>query len=96
MQIYNYRCNDCGKTFEVQATLKEKETKPFFCPHCQSESTKSQFSVSNFFKNTFGKSEEKPCCSAESCCGSESKTADKRGVLLKISFKQCFKILPTG
>ena len=78
MQTYNYKCNDCGKNFEVKATLKEKETKTFSCPHCKSENTKSQFSVLNFLKNTFGKSEEKSCCSGDSCCDSKSNDAEEK------------------
>ncbi len=79
MQTYNYKCNDCGKNFEVKATLKEKETKTFSCPQCKSENTKSQFSLTKFLKNAFGKSEaDKPCYSGDSCCGSKPDETDKK------------------
>lgn len=78
MQTYNYKCNNCGKNFEIQATLEEKETKTFPCLHCKSKNTKSQFSMSNFLKNIFGKNEKKPCCSDDSCCDASSKENDSK------------------
>ena len=38
--IYEYECNNCGETFDVWATLAEKEKgiKPV-CPKCNSDDT---------------------------------------------------------
>ena len=42
--IYQYQCQDCGQSFEVQATLAEKEAglNPQ-CPRCRSEEAEQVF-----------------------------------------------------
>jgi len=44
--IYEYRCDQCGRAFNVRATLAEKEAglRPS-CPHCLSERTSQVFSA---------------------------------------------------
>jgi putative FmdB family regulatory protein len=40
MPLYDYRCKECGETFEVRATIKEKIAGlNIFCPKCQSQET---------------------------------------------------------
>lgn len=42
--IYEYRCQDCGRLFEVQATLAEKEAGLHpACPECRSPQTAQRF-----------------------------------------------------
>ncbi len=36
MPVYQYRCLNCKKRFEVFLSYKEYGTKPVSCPHCQS------------------------------------------------------------
>lgn len=47
----NYKCKPCGNVFEVNASIKEKETRKFKCPKCGSEETKEKFSLKNLFKS---------------------------------------------
>ncbi len=37
MPVYQYRCLNCKKRFEVFMTYKDYGVKPIACPHCQSE-----------------------------------------------------------
>ena len=42
--IYEYRCQECGRIFEIQATLAEKEAGLHpVCPQCRSPQTTQQF-----------------------------------------------------
>ncbi len=45
MPIYEYKCNNCNKTFSVQVSFKEheKEPKPK-CEHCGSKNVEQLFS----------------------------------------------------
>lgn len=44
--IYDYKCTQCGETFEVWATLAEKEKglRPE-CPKCSSKNTRQMMSA---------------------------------------------------
>jgi putative FmdB family regulatory protein len=70
MPFYTLKCKDCGNSFDIQATIKEKEEKKsdkFNCPKCKSRNTAFKFSLPNIFKK------ERPsggsCCSGGGCCG---------------------------
>lgn len=63
MSVYTFKCQKCGKKFEVIASLKEKEegkAKKFGCPECGCVETKPVFSLKTFF----GKDKE-----GGGCCG---------------------------
>lgn len=73
MATYRYKCTDCGNTFDIQATIQEKEElkgAKFMCPKCRSKNIKHEFSVTNFIKNIF--KSEKSCCKPkggnDTCC----------------------------
>lgn len=42
MPLYDYQCEECGKVFEVRATIRQKEAglTPE-CPNCHSEETEA-------------------------------------------------------
>ncbi|MCX6807795.1 MAG: hypothetical protein NTZ80_03310 [Patescibacteria group bacterium] len=77
MPTYTYKCADCNKILEIELSLQEKESgadKNLACSKCKSKNLKRQFSISNFFKNTFeDKNSGKSCCNKNGkCCpGSE-------------------------
>lgn len=83
MATYAYKCSDCGKGFDVQATLQEKESgngTQFKCPHCQSTTIGYRFSLSNFFKNIFkGEGKASGCCSGDGACDSGCKPKKEGG-----------------
>jgi putative FmdB family regulatory protein len=38
MPIYDYECENCGKTYEIDQTMTENyENPPEFCPNCDPE-----------------------------------------------------------
>lgn len=48
MPTYNYKCDDCGKVFDVQATIEEKKANDpgkFVCPQCGSSKVTQNFSL---------------------------------------------------
>ncbi len=56
MATYAYKCSACGNSFDIKATIKEKEeakSEKFSCPKCQSRNIKQEFSAVNFMKNVF-------------------------------------------
>ena len=73
MPIYNYKCNKCEKTFDVRATLVEKEKQDpekFHCPFCKSSEITQQIVGANFISGSSGNDEGESCCSGGSCaCG---------------------------
>jgi putative FmdB family regulatory protein len=56
MATYEYRCDDCRKTFTVSQPISEHESKPKkpTCPKCRSRKTRQLFST--FFAKTSSKS----------------------------------------
>ncbi len=56
MPIYEYLCSECKTTFDVRATLAEKEKglKPK-CPKCGSEKTIRSFSRINLISSSQGR-----------------------------------------
>lgn len=82
MNIYAYKCDGCGNSFNIEASLEEKESgdgEKFVCPKCGSKKITSHFSVSNFFKNVFAKDDDCGCSSGGSCCGGSENGKGKGG-----------------
>lgn len=51
MPLYEYRCQNCGQTFEQLVSFSQSE-RVFTCPHCASEDTRKQIStVAAFGRN---------------------------------------------
>ena len=73
MAKYSCECSDCGRVFDIQATLQEKEEgkgEKFTCPQCQSKNVKPVFSAVNLIKNVFsGDKKECGCSGKDDCCG---------------------------
>jgi len=74
MPIYDYRCDHCQATFEVRASIKEKELglKPI-CTNCQSAETHQILTAGLFMHQGCrdGVSSLSSCCSPNSgagCC----------------------------
>ncbi|HLZ42910.1 MAG TPA: zinc ribbon domain-containing protein [Candidatus Sulfotelmatobacter sp.] len=44
MPLYEYRCDDCGKTFEMLRRIKDAD-EPARCPTCSSMKVERQFST---------------------------------------------------
>ena len=68
MPIYEYRCKDCGKPFELQQKMEERGTG--VCPSCGSAKVEKLFSV--FGVGTTGSAEkgDTSSCGPASCvCG---------------------------
>jgi putative FmdB family regulatory protein len=42
MPTYQYRCEKCNKSFEITATIAERDAKKFSCPNCKSKKVKQQ------------------------------------------------------
>lgn len=72
MPIYDYRCSDCGKTYDVFHKVREVK-EDIICPECNSTehvrlisapsiSMKGSSSSSSF-------SDQMPSCADGSCCG---------------------------
>jgi putative FmdB family regulatory protein len=54
MARYDYRCEDCGTTFEIQERISEHEADASpECPECGSRETRQQ--MSDFFPDTSDK-----------------------------------------
>jgi len=54
MPTYEYRCEDCGKTFETIEHVEEHDTGQPACPDCGSDSTTQV--LGTFFAKTATKS----------------------------------------
>jgi len=76
MPIYEYKCEDCGKTDEFLIGVTEKD-EPVKCRKCGSSNLKKVFSapfgVSKSFSENFSTSEccgmTNPCENPKRCCG---------------------------
>ena len=67
MPKYSFKCKDCEKKFDVEATIKEREegSEKFNCPKCKSKNTKQVFSLHSFFSKD--KNEDGGCCCNGKC-----------------------------
>lgn len=77
MATYTYQCLECENTFDVQATIQEKEEgkgAQFICSKCHSKKIKQKFSVVRFIGNIFkGDGTGGGCCSEKKSCCCKSK-----------------------
>ena len=60
MPLYEYRCQNCGKTFELLVSFSQAD-KTFNCPHCASEDTRKQISAVASFGASEGGSSSGGC-----------------------------------
>lgn len=66
--LYNYKCENCDKEFEIKASLEDKESSDpeiFNCPACGSVNVKQQLTEANFIS----KSGDGHGGCAGGCCG---------------------------
>jgi putative FmdB family regulatory protein len=71
MPVYEYICNDCGKTNEILILKSDSTVK---CEGCGSQNLKkrfSSFSVSATKVHTSCCGSTEPCDSPKRCCGSQ-------------------------
>jgi putative FmdB family regulatory protein len=71
MPVFDYRCSDCGTTYDVYHKVKEI-SEDVVCPHCGSPSHKKLMSaatVSMGGKSSSSSFSPPPCESGGECCG---------------------------
>jgi putative FmdB family regulatory protein len=73
MPFYAFRCEQCDETFEVRASIKEKEAglTPE-CPQCQGKKTRQLISAGLVIRGGDGASLALPSCGPDAgpgCCG---------------------------
>jgi len=69
MPFYDLKCRDCGATFNVRATMEEKEKKLIPCPECGSHELERIYETAGIAAITRGVSEPENCkCCANKCC----------------------------
>jgi putative FmdB family regulatory protein len=70
---YEYRCNGCDRSFEIEASLEEKVRgiTPS-CPHCGSEETKQLFSPVGFISGAAARREFEPCSPTCACAAEQA------------------------
>ncbi len=70
MPVYDYRCSDCGKTYDVYHKGQEVAA-DVVCPSCGSAEHKKLFSTSMVSMGGHSSSSSEPASSCESggCCG---------------------------
>lgn len=69
MPIYDYRCDECGKTYDIYHKVREI-AEDVVCPSCGSVRSTRLIGAPSFSMN--GKSGavgEAPSCADGSCCG---------------------------
>ena len=62
MPLYEYRCNQCGETFERMVRFSEVDLSPV-CPKCASTDTKTKVSMAA----AFGGGTSGASCGGSSC-----------------------------
>ena len=63
MPNYDFECQDCRKTFEVRATIKEMEEGKISCIKCNSKNIKRIFNGFGFCKGGSSSSTTSSSCS---------------------------------
>lgn len=80
MPIYEYKCNKCGKHFEIMQKISDKPVK--ICTHCSSKKIEKLMSQSSFSLKGSGwhKTDYAPGAQpkGKSCDIGEGKKADKQ------------------
>ena len=74
MPTYTYKCNTCGKVFDIKASLEEKtagDKRAFRCPACFSTAIVQQFNTINVMTARGGSEprDDTPCASGNCCPG---------------------------
>jgi len=74
MPIYDYQCDQCETTFEIQASFHDKELglEPV-CPKCQGKKTHQVLTAGLFITSSSpGNASSSSCCdpnAGSGCCG---------------------------
>lgn len=71
MPVFDYRCNDCGTTYDVYHKVKEI-SEDVVCPHCGSAQHKKLMSVATVAlggKSSSSSYSPPPCETGDGCCG---------------------------
>jgi len=71
MPVFDYRCSDCGTTYDVYHKVKEI-AEDVICPHCGSFKHKKLMSAPSFTIGSSSASSSNsapPCETGEGCCG---------------------------
>jgi putative FmdB family regulatory protein len=71
MPVFDYRCSDCGTTYDVYHKVKEI-SEDVICPHCGSAQHKKLISAASVAIGGKARSSslaEPTCESGGSCCG---------------------------
>ena len=67
MPIYDYQCDDCGKTYDVLHKVREV-VEDVICPQCGSDRHKRLISATNISKGN--QPDNAPCGDSSRCGGS--------------------------
>ena len=71
MPVFDYRCNDCGKTYDVYHKVREI-AEDVVCPNCDSMNSKKLMSVPAAAVSGRSSTDYAPASSCDSgggCCG---------------------------
>lgn len=69
MPIYDYKCNECGKTYDVFHKVREV-VDDVVCPSCESKNHTRLLSAPNVSMGSSSSSADFPSsCPAGGCCG---------------------------
>lgn len=66
MPIYDYRCDECGTTYDVFHKVREVD-EDIVCPSCKSAKHTRLLSAPSF--NMGSQPERRPSCADGNCCG---------------------------
>ncbi len=69
MPLYDFRCEACGKVFEIRATIKQKEAgiEPE-CPECHAHEARQVITAGLMLHGAGGTSGPTSCCGGPGCC----------------------------
>ncbi|MBE6930726.1 MAG: zinc ribbon domain-containing protein [Ruminococcaceae bacterium] len=70
MPFYDFKCRRCGTTFNVQATIEEKENNKIPCPGCGGRDLERVYESAGISMISRGAAAEKEgckCCTNKNC-----------------------------
>jgi putative FmdB family regulatory protein len=67
MPFYDLKCKECGKEFNIRASMKEREEKLILCPNCSNNTHEAVFTKVNIISSR--KSSGSECPNIKSCGG---------------------------
>ncbi len=69
MPLYDFRCEACGKVFEIRATIKQKEAglEPE-CPQCHAHAARQVITAGLMVHGSGSPSGPASCCGGPGCC----------------------------